>query len=85
MTIQFGCIRCKKTKRNEKIVEVAHKTMEEILQHTFNYLKNNAAKEGVEVPAEFHDKLLKWARKAQLIEQEPEPEEKKTKIDTAQE
>jgi len=75
---------CKRTKRTEKIVEVAHKTMEEILQHTFNYLKNNAAIEGVEVPPEFHDKLFKWARKAQLIKQEDEPEEKKVKIDPAQ-
>lgn len=85
MSVQFGCISCKKTKRTQQMVEVAHKTMEEILQHTFNYLKNNAAIEGVTIPPEFHDKLLKWARKAQLIEQEePQPEEKKVKIDPAQ-
>lgn len=87
MSIQFGCISCKKTKRNEKIVHVAQQTMEEILQQTFHYLKNRAATQGVEVPDEFRDKIFKWARKNELINdaeviEEPvaEPVEKKVKI-----
>jgi hypothetical protein len=72
--IRVGCLLCKRTAKNEKLAKAAQKSMEEILDYTYNFLQNRAAQEGYEVPKEFREKIFKWARKAELIPDEIKPE-----------
>ena len=66
--VRVGCIRCKRTKRTEDVAKVAKKAIEEILDETFDFLRNSAATQGVQIPDEFKEKIFKWAAKNELIE-----------------
>lgn len=66
--VRVGCMRCKRTKRTEDVAKVAKRAIEEILDETFDFLRNSAATQGVQIPDEFKDKIFKWAAKNELIE-----------------
>lgn len=69
--VRFGCIRCKRTRRTAAIDAAAEKTMEAILFSTYDFLHREALELGVEVPAEFREKMIKWARKQSIIPPAP--------------
>lgn len=65
--IKFGCITCKRTKRNLQMEHAAEVTMEEILNHSLNFLQSKAGLAGFVVPDSFREKVFKAARKFELI------------------
>ena len=70
--IRFGCITCKRSKRTKEIQAVAQNTMEDVLEHTFNFIKGHAGPHGFAIPDSFHETIFKWARKEHLIPPELE-------------
>lgn len=86
--VRFGCIRCKRTRRTAQIDAAAERTMEAILFSTYDFLHREALELGVEVPDEFRQKMVKWARKRDIIPPAPParpptpyPERKKPKYE----
>lgn len=73
-SVQFGCMRCKKTKRSKRAVEAAQKTMEDIFEAAFTMLREEAHDLDVEIPIEFKGKMLKWGAKYHVFAPEPDPE-----------
>lgn len=65
--IQFGCMRCKRTKRNLAAKEAAEKTLESIFDACFDLLRKEARALDVEIPIEFKGKMLKWGAKNNLF------------------
>lgn len=66
--IQVGCIRCKKTKRNQKAAEVVRQGLDAIVDAAFDGLQKQAKVNGVEIPNELHGKIEKWLRERGLLE-----------------
>jgi hypothetical protein len=60
--IQVGCMKCKRA-RATKI----QKTLDMLMEPAFDELKKVAAKEGIVIPDEFHQKMIKWSRKNGLL------------------
>ncbi len=67
-SVQFGCMRCKRTKRSKKMVETAKKTMEDVFEAAWELLRAEAVDLNVEVPIEFKGKMLKWGAKYHIFE-----------------
>jgi hypothetical protein len=61
-TIQVGCMSCKRT-RGQKV----QKTLDELMPVAFDRLQKEAAKHGIVIPEEFHEKMQKWCKKNGLL------------------
>ncbi len=70
-TVNFGCIRCKRSKRAEDAVEMAEKTMESIFEGAFDMMQKEAATLGVMVPNEMKAKLMKLGVEHNIFPPEP--------------
>lgn len=60
--IQVGCMRCKRS-RGQKV----QKTLDELMPIAFEGLQKEAAKHGIVIPDEFHEKMQKWCQKRGLL------------------
>lgn len=68
--VQVGCIRCKRTKATEVLVETAQKTLESIFDEAFGLIQSQAKDLGITVDDELHSKLIAWGEKNQLFYKE---------------
>lgn len=71
--VQFGCIRCKRSRTTEKIDALAEKTMFDVFNSVFDTVKKEAGAMGVAVPDEFRAKMIKWGIKNNLFPPEQMP------------
>lgn len=69
--VKFGCITCRRTRRNEALDAAAEKVVQTIFEHAFALAQGEGRALGVEVPDELREKLLKWARKQSIVPQHP--------------
>ncbi len=66
-TVGLCCCTFKKTPKNEKAVQVAKKSMEDIFEGAFDTLRKESIESGVEIPIELKGKMLKWGAKMNLF------------------
>lgn len=66
-TVQFGCIRCKRTKRTKAMDDVAEKTMLSVIDAAYDLMVKEGQQLGYAVPPNLKQKLYKWGIKASIL------------------
>ena len=70
--VQFGCMRCKRTKRAKAMVEATKKTMESVFDTAWEMMRDEARNFDVDVPIELKAKMMKWGAKYHIFAPETE-------------
>ena len=65
--VQFGCLKCKRTKRSRALDVAAEKTMLQIFESAFELIEREGGELGVPIPQELRYKLLKWGVKQSIF------------------
>jgi hypothetical protein len=65
--VQFGCIRCKKTKRTIAADEAAERVMLQVFEAAFGLIQAEGANQGITVSGDLKSKLIKWGVQQSIL------------------
>lgn len=65
--VQFGCLRCKRTRRTEEMDAAAEQIMLQVFEGAFYMIQQEGQTQGIVVDDTLKNKLMKWGIQASIL------------------